>query len=117
MPQIVSGTSKEAEDEAAELFGSIAPEIIRLSPREAELVKLFNNAFRYIQFAVANQFFLIAESAGVDYYRVMDGMKRNYSRGAIPAPASPPDPASSRTRCSWLPSTATSSASAMPPCL
>jgi UDP-N-acetyl-D-mannosaminuronic acid dehydrogenase len=84
LPQIVSGTTQEAEDQAAELFGLIAPEIIRLSPREAELVKLFNNAFRYIQFAVANQFFLIAESAGVDYYRVMDGMKRNYSRGAIP---------------------------------
>ncbi len=84
LPQIVSGTTPEAEDEAAELFGLIAPEVIRLSPREAELVKLFNNAFRYIQFAVANQFYLIAESAGVDYYRVMDGMKRNYSRGAIP---------------------------------
>jgi UDP-N-acetyl-D-mannosaminuronic acid dehydrogenase len=84
LPQIVSGTTPEAEEEAAELFGLIAPEVIRLSPREAELVKLFNNAFRYIQFAVANQFYLIAESAGVDYYRVMDGMKRNYSRGAIP---------------------------------
>ncbi len=84
LPQIVSGTTPEAEEQAAALFGLIAPEIIRLSPREAELVKLFNNAFRYIQFAVANQFFLIAESAGVDYYRVMDGMKRNYSRGAIP---------------------------------
>jgi UDP-N-acetyl-D-mannosaminuronic acid dehydrogenase len=84
LPQIVAGTTKEAEDEAAELFSLIAPEIIRLSSREAELVKLFNNAFRYIQFAVANQFYLIAQSAGVDYYRVMDGMKRNYSRGAIP---------------------------------
>ena len=84
LPQIVSGVTPEAEEQAAELFGLIAPEIIRLSAREAELVKLFNNAFRYIQFAVANQFYLIAESAGVDYYRVMDGMKRNYSRGAIP---------------------------------
>lgn len=84
LPQIVSGVTPDAEEQAAVLFGLIAPEIIRLSPREAELVKLFNNAFRYIQFAVANQFYLIAESAGVDYYRVMDGMKRNYSRGAIP---------------------------------
>jgi UDP-N-acetyl-D-mannosaminuronic acid dehydrogenase len=84
LPQIVSGVTPEAEERAAALFGLIAPEIIRLSPREAELVKLFNNAFRYIQFAVANQFYLIAESAGVDYYRVMDGMKRNYSRGAVP---------------------------------
>jgi UDP-N-acetyl-D-mannosaminuronic acid dehydrogenase len=84
LPQIVSGTTPEAEDAAAELFAAISPEIVRLSPVEAELVKLFNNAFRYIQFAVANQFYLIAKAAGVDYYRVLDGMKRNYPRGAVP---------------------------------
>jgi UDP-N-acetyl-D-mannosaminuronic acid dehydrogenase len=84
LPQIVSGTTPEAEEEAAELFALISPEIIRLSTREAEMVKLFNNAYRYIQFAVANQFYLIAESAGVDYYRVMDGMQRKYPRGAVP---------------------------------
>ena len=84
LPQIVSGTTLEAEEEAAELFALISPEIIRLSTREAEMVKLFNNAYRYIQFAVANQFYLIAESAGVDYYRVMDGMRRKYPRGDVP---------------------------------
>jgi UDP-N-acetyl-D-mannosaminuronic acid dehydrogenase len=84
LPQIVSGTTPEAEEEAAALFALISPEIIRLSTREAEMVKLFNNAYRYIQFAVANQFYLIAESAGVDYYRVMDGMQRKYPRGAVP---------------------------------
>ena len=55
LPQIVSGTTPEAEDRAAELFSKISPEIVRLKPVEAELVKLFNNAYRYIQFAVANQ--------------------------------------------------------------
>lgn len=84
LPQIVSGTTPEAEEEAAALFAIVSPEIIRLSTREAEMVKLFNNAYRYIQFAVANQFYLIAESAGVDYYRVMDGMQRKYPRGAVP---------------------------------
>jgi UDP-N-acetyl-D-mannosaminuronic acid dehydrogenase len=84
LPQIVSGATPEAEEAAAALFGVISPEIIRLSTREAEMVKLFNNAYRYIQFAVANQFYLIAESAGVDYYRVMDGMQRKYPRGAVP---------------------------------
>jgi UDP-N-acetyl-D-mannosaminuronic acid dehydrogenase len=57
---------------------------VRLKPVEAELVKLFNNAYRYIQFAVANQFYLIANTAGVDYYRVLDGMRRNYPRGEMP---------------------------------
>lgn len=82
LPQIVSGTSPEAEDAAAALFGLIAPEIVRLLPIEAELVKLLSNAYRYIQFATTNQFYLIARAAGVDYYRVLEGMKRNYPRMA-----------------------------------
>ncbi|HEY1240623.1 MAG TPA: nucleotide sugar dehydrogenase [Bryobacteraceae bacterium] len=84
LPQIVSGTTPEAEEAAAKLFSAISPEIVRLAPVEAELVKLFNNAYRYIQFAVANQFYLIANAAGVDYYKVLDGMRRNYPRGEMP---------------------------------
>jgi UDP-N-acetyl-D-mannosaminuronic acid dehydrogenase len=84
LPQIVSGTTPEAEERAAKLFAPISSEIVRLAPVEAELVKLFNNAYRYIQFAVANQFYLIAHAAGVDYYRVLDGMRRNYPRGEMP---------------------------------
>ena len=80
LPQIVSGTSPEAEEDAARLFRLIAPEVVRLSPLEAELVKVFSNAYRYIQFAVTNQFFMIASAANVDYYRILDGMKRDYPR-------------------------------------
>jgi UDP-N-acetyl-D-mannosaminuronic acid dehydrogenase len=82
LPQIVSGTTPEAEDAAAALFARIAPQIVRVSTKEAELVKLFSNAHRYIQFAVANQFYLICNSAGVDYYRVLQGMRENYPRAA-----------------------------------
>ncbi|HEV3330274.1 MAG TPA: nucleotide sugar dehydrogenase [Bryobacteraceae bacterium] len=80
LPQIVSGTTREAEDAAALLFDTFAPEIVRMSPTEAEMVKLFSNAYRYIQFATTNQFYLIARAAGVDYYRVLEGMKHNYPR-------------------------------------
>ncbi|UBF28452.1 nucleotide sugar dehydrogenase [Kovacikia minuta CCNUW1] len=87
LPQIISGTTPKAEQEAAELFELIAPEVVRLSPMEAEFAKLFNNAYRYIQFAAANQFYMIANSAGVDYHRVLQGMKQNYPRARdIPAP-------------------------------
>src|SRR4051812_46264052 len=44
MPQIVSGTTPEAEEEAAALFAPIVPEIVRVKPMEAEFAKLFNNA-------------------------------------------------------------------------
>jgi UDP-N-acetyl-D-mannosaminuronic acid dehydrogenase len=86
-PQIVTGTTPAAEAEAAKLFSAIAPELIVVTPREAEFAKLFNNAYRYIEFAAANQFYQIAKSAGVDYRRVYDAMKRNYPRArSIPTP-------------------------------
>ncbi len=80
LPQIVSGATPEAEEAAARLFGSIAPSIVRLTPTEAEFAKLFSNAFRYIEFAVANQFYTMATAAGVDYYRVIEGMREGYAR-------------------------------------
>jgi len=79
-PQIVSGTTPEAEREAAELFGLIAPEVICLSPIEAEFAKLFTNAYRYIHFAITNQFYMIANSAGLNYSRILEGIKQDYPR-------------------------------------
>jgi UDP-N-acetyl-D-mannosaminuronic acid dehydrogenase len=85
LPQIVSGTTRKAEEAAAQLFGLITPEVVRLQPMEAEFAKLFNNAYRYIQFATTNQFFMIANSAGVDYNRILWGMKKDYPRaGDVP---------------------------------
>lgn len=80
MPQIVSGTTFEAEERAAKLFGLIAPEIIRIRPMEAEFAKLFNNAYRYIQFAAANQFYMIANSAGANYHDIHAAMTKDYPR-------------------------------------
>jgi UDP-N-acetyl-D-mannosaminuronic acid dehydrogenase len=80
MPQIVSGTTPEAEAEASALFGQIAPELVVVKPIEAEFAKLFNNAYRYIEFAATNQFYMIAKSAGADYQAVMRAMKQNYPR-------------------------------------
>jgi UDP-N-acetyl-D-mannosaminuronic acid dehydrogenase len=87
MPQIVSGTTPEAEQEAAALFRTIAPELVVVKPIEAEFAKLFNNAYRYIEFAATNQFYMIAKSAGVDYQRVLEAMKHNYPRSkSMPRP-------------------------------
>lgn len=85
LPQIVSGTTQAAAHGAAKLFGRIAPSIVRLEPMEAEFAKLFNNAYRYIQFAVTNQFYMMANSAGLDYGRILAGMKADYPRAsAVP---------------------------------
>jgi UDP-N-acetyl-D-mannosaminuronic acid dehydrogenase len=87
MPQIVSGCTPEAERDAAKLFERITPEVVVVSPIEAEFAKLFSNAYRYIEFAATNEFYLVAKSAGVDYSRVLAAMKHNYPRAqSIPRP-------------------------------
>jgi UDP-N-acetyl-D-mannosaminuronic acid dehydrogenase len=87
MPQLISGTTPEAEAEAAALFGMIAPQLITLKPIEAEFAKLFNNAYRYVEFAIANQFYQIAKSAGLNFSRILQAMKENYPRAQnIPGP-------------------------------
>lgn len=80
LPQIVSGATPEAEEAAAKLFSAIAPKIVRMVPKEAEFAKLFSNAYRYIQFAATNQFFMMVEAAGLDYHRLLEGLKDDYPR-------------------------------------
>jgi UDP-N-acetyl-D-mannosaminuronic acid dehydrogenase len=67
---------------ASDLFDRIAPSIIPMRPIEAELTKIFANVWRYIQFATANQFFMIATDYGLDFYRIYDALKRDYPRMA-----------------------------------
>jgi UDP-N-acetyl-D-mannosaminuronic acid dehydrogenase len=82
LPQIVSGCDEQAVVMATELFARIAKSIIRLSPLEAELTKIFANVWRYIQFATANQFFMIAADHGLDFYKIYDALTRDYPRMA-----------------------------------
>ena len=65
----------------------IAPSIIHLDVEEAELAKLFANTWRYIQFAAANQLFMIANDFGLDFARIRDALKQDYPRLAgMPGP-------------------------------
>src|SRR2546425_877227 len=52
-PQIVGGATARAVRRAGDLFELLGVAIIELSPIEAELAKLFTNAFRYINFAIS----------------------------------------------------------------
>lgn len=85
LPQIVSGTTAEAEAAAAALFLQVAPEVVKLQPRQAELAKLFCNAYRYIQFAAVNQFYVMAAAAGLDGHAILAAMAHHYPRlGDLP---------------------------------
>ena len=82
LPQIVAGLSDKSIKETSKLFSIITPKIIEASMGEAELVKLFSNAWRYIQFAVTNQFYMISKNFGVDYDKVRYAMMEGYGRAA-----------------------------------
>jgi UDP-N-acetyl-D-mannosaminuronic acid dehydrogenase len=80
LPQIVSGCTPEAADQAEKFFKLLAKKIIRLEPTEAELAKLFTNTWRYINFAISNQFYMIATDQGLDFYKLHDAMVDDYPR-------------------------------------
>ena len=80
LPQIVGVDSEEAFILASKLFKSIGIDIIRTSIEEAELAKLFSNAFRYVNFAIANEFFKICVEKNIDWEKVWFASKHNYPR-------------------------------------
>lgn len=80
LPQIVSAFEERALRRARDLFLTIAPTVIELEPLEAELAKLFTNSWRYLNFAISNQFYMLAESYGLDFYRIHDAVTRDYPR-------------------------------------
>jgi UDP-N-acetyl-D-mannosaminuronic acid dehydrogenase len=82
LPQIVSSRTQRGFDRASELFSRIAPAIVRLSPEEAELAKLFTNTWRYVKFAMANQFYMMAESKGLNYENIRSAIRQDYPRAA-----------------------------------
>jgi len=87
LPQIIGADTDAAAERAEALFGKLASSTIRTTTKEAELAKLFTNTWRYMKFAVANQFFMIADQAGVNYTNVLQAIRQDYPRAAdLPGP-------------------------------
>lgn len=82
LPQIVAARTDTAFDRASKLFSHLTDQIVRLTPEEAELAKLFTNTWRYIKFATANQFFMIANDFGLDFERIRHAVTYEYPRAA-----------------------------------
>ena len=80
LPQIVASFDEASLLEAKDLFSSLTSDIIFLEPIEAELAKLFTNAWRYIQFSISNQFFQIATQQGLDFYKIYNAITHKYPR-------------------------------------
>src|ERR1700729_999683 len=82
LPQIVSARSPVGMDRAGRPFSLLADSVVELSPEEAELAKLFTNVWRYIKFAAANQFYMMANEQGLDFDRIRHGLAEDSPRAA-----------------------------------
>jgi UDP-N-acetyl-D-mannosaminuronic acid dehydrogenase len=82
LPQIIGATTENAFRLAKDIFDLIGVESFQTTPGEAELAKLFTNVWRYIKFAAANQFWMMANDYGIDYENVRIAISRDYPRAS-----------------------------------
>ena len=82
LPQIVSSRSPQGVERSKKLFSVLTESIVELEPEEAELAKLFTNTWRYLKFAIANQFYMMANDRGLDYENIKNALSYDYPRAA-----------------------------------
>ena len=87
LPQLIGAFSDESYEVARKFFRTFVDnKLFKLTPREAEIGKLMTNMYRYINFAFANEFWMIAEKNGVDIDKVIDACNYEYPRLQVPHP-------------------------------
>jgi UDP-N-acetyl-D-mannosaminuronic acid dehydrogenase len=82
LPQIVSAFDEASFTRSCAIFARIAPSLVRLTPEEAEVTKLIANSWRYLEFAIANQFYMLVERNGLDFSRIWQAIRHEYPRAA-----------------------------------
>ena len=88
LPEIIGGVDEASNEIATELFRTINPEkeFSYTSPSGAELAKLFTNIYRYISFALSNEFAIWAEIYGLDATKLINIANYKYERSNVPIP-------------------------------
>ncbi|MBI3973383.1 MAG: nucleotide sugar dehydrogenase [Chloroflexi bacterium] len=76
IPTVAGGLSRRCGALAAMLFGTIgAPITVVSSPAAAELTKCYENTFRFVNIALANELAKLCERMGLDVWEVIDAAK------------------------------------------
>ena len=73
IPKVVGGVTPQCSRLAALLYGQIVPKVLEVSsPRVAEMAKLYENVFRNVNIALANELALMCHRLGVNTREVID---------------------------------------------
>ena len=86
IPQIVGGVDGPSTQRALELFATLGVECLPTDDTSAELAKLFTNMYRYINFAIANEFMIIAGQYKRDINHIVNLVNKGYKRGGLALP-------------------------------
>ncbi len=72
-PKVVGGMTPACTERAAELYGRVCDEVIRVSsPEAAEMSKLLENIFRSVNIALVNELAILAGRMNIDIWEVID---------------------------------------------
>jgi UDP-N-acetyl-D-mannosaminuronic acid dehydrogenase len=86
LPCIVGGVGEASTERAASLFSVFGAPIVKTSPAQAELAKIWTNILRYATFALPNLLMMDCEIHGANVFEVIDLINRDYPRGGIAMP-------------------------------
>ena len=87
LPQIIGAYDRLSFQTAEKFFSTfVENRCLHVTPCEAELAKLMCNMARYTAFAVANEFYLIADQYQANIHRIFDACGYDYPRFAVPSP-------------------------------
>ncbi|MBV9310661.1 MAG: nucleotide sugar dehydrogenase [Solirubrobacterales bacterium] len=86
LPCIVGGVGEGSTERVAELFSLFGAPIVRTTPVQAELAKIWTNILRYANFALPNLLMMDCERYGANVFDVIELINRDYPRGGIAMP-------------------------------
>ncbi len=86
LPCIIGGVDEASTDRAASLFSAFGAPIVRTTPVQAELAKIWTNILRYTTFALPNLLMMDCDRHGANVFEVIDLINRDYPRGGMAMP-------------------------------
>ena len=86
LPCIIGGVGEASTERAASTFSVFGAPIVRTTPVQAELAKIWTNILRYATFALPNLLMMDCERYGANVFDVIDLINRDYPRGGIAQP-------------------------------
>jgi UDP-N-acetyl-D-mannosaminuronic acid dehydrogenase len=86
LPCIIGGVGDASTERAASLFSVFGAPIVKTTPVQAELAKIWTNILRYATFALPNLLMMDCERYDANVFEVIDLINRDYPRGGIAMP-------------------------------